>query len=139
MEDRKDRHEGMQIKVWIPDGFYDLLRGRAKRYGTSVAEEARQLMQAGLAPLDVMETMGKTIEELNQFLRRHVEPLGFIAAMDAAYGAEAWRYQFGVAYKDQAASLDRALRERAAARLKRQLRELEDEGGLGEEPVDAEG
>jgi plasmid stability protein len=135
----EDRHEGMQIKVWIPDGFYDLLRGRAKRFGTSVAEEARQLMQAGLAPLEAVEKMGQTIEELNQFLRLHVEPLAFIAAMDAAYGAESWRYQFGAAYKDQAAPLDRTLRERAAARLKRQLRELESDGGLGEGPVDGEG
>jgi len=134
-----DRHEGVQIKVWLPDGVYDLLKGRAKRFGTSVAEEARRLMQAGLAPLETLEKAVETIEGITQFLHEHMEPLGFISAMDAAYSAEAWRYQLGAAYKDQAASLDRTLRERAATRLKRQLRELEEEDGFGEEPVNAEG
>ena len=35
--------QGVQIKVWIPQDFYDLLRARAARFHTSVAE--RELVE----------------------------------------------------------------------------------------------
>ncbi len=44
----RDEHTGVQIKVWIPEEFYDLLAVRAAEHGTNRAAEARALMMAGL-------------------------------------------------------------------------------------------
>lgn len=126
-------NDGVQIKVWLPSGFYDVLKARATRNHTSVAAEARQLMQVGLANLRPAEDLAEAVTAIRRYLELHLEPLAFIAAMDAAFGAESWRYQFGAAYKDQAAALDRMLRERAAARVKRQLRDIESDAGVHED------
>ena len=93
--------QGVQIKVWIPQDFYDLLRGRAARFHTSVAEESRKLMQMGLSGLQGFESLNGRMIQMDRFLHEHLEPLVFIAAMDSAFGAESWRYQFRASYKDR--------------------------------------
>ncbi len=70
----RDR-EGVQIKVWIPDGFYDLLKARAGRHRTSVAEEARRLMQLGLSE-------GMTWEQFQASLE-HLERMTYDVAVNA--------------------------------------------------------
>lgn len=44
----RNEHDGVQIKVWIPEELYDLLAVRAAEHGTNRAAEARALMMAGL-------------------------------------------------------------------------------------------
>lgn len=77
MEERataKD-HAGMQIRVWISEDVYDLLKARARHHGTSVAEEARRLMQLGLAE-------GMTWEQFDASLD-HLERLAYDTAVNA--------------------------------------------------------
>lgn len=62
----------IQLKVSIPRSWDDLLRARAQRHGTSIAEEARRLMQLGL-------TQGMTWEQLEATLD-HIEQLTYDAA-----------------------------------------------------------
>lgn len=62
----------IQLKVSIPRSWDDLLRARAQRHGTSIAEEARRLMQLGL-------TQGMTWEQLEATLD-HIEQLVYDAA-----------------------------------------------------------
>lgn len=42
-------HTGVQIRLWISGDVYDLLKLRGRRHHTNVSEEARRLMQLGLA------------------------------------------------------------------------------------------
>lgn len=121
--------QGVQIKVWIPQDFYDLLRARASRFHTSVAEEARKLMQMGLSGLRSVEALNGQMIQMDRFLRQHLEPLSFIAAVDAAYGVESWRQQFqamvGKRFAGKPEELDRELRHLATKRLQRKLRDLD--------------
>lgn len=137
--------DGVQIKVWIPAAFYDLLKAQAVHNQTSVAAEARRLMQAGLAPLGTLDEVKSDLTKLSQFARLHLEPLTFIAAMDAAAGREYWKNQtFFSAQKagaddpDRAtAEADRFIGERAAKRIQRKLRELEPKPDKEEGETDA--
>lgn len=117
--------DGVQIKVWIPAAFYDLLKAQAVRNQTSVAAEARRLMQAGLAPLGTLDELKSDLTKLSQFARLHLEPLAFIAAMDAAYSRVSWQHQQYTVWPEQAAEIGRKLGERAAKRIKKKLRNLE--------------
>ena len=129
--------QGVQIKVWIPQDFYDLLRARAARFHTSVAEESRKLMQMGLSGLQGFEALNGRMIQMDRFLHQHLEPLAFIAAMDSAFAAENWQQQTWIVHerqhngdKEKAAKpyqeYQRMLRERAAKRLQRKLRDIDE-------------
>ena len=72
-----NEHNGVQIKVWIPEEFYDLLAVRAQENGTNRAAEARGLMLAGLQAESMQQ------QELN-----HLERVGWFAARDVAHVRE---------------------------------------------------
>ena len=126
-EDTNDRHDGVQIKVWVPAAFYDLLRAQSARNQTSVAAEARRLMQAGLGPVGAIDEMKTTLTALDRFMRLHMEPLAFIAAMDAAYGREAWRYQLYAVQPESMEHISQTWADRAAKRIQRKLHLAPDE------------
>ena len=143
-ENGSDRHDGVQIKVWIPQDFYDLLRARAARFHTSVAEESRKLMQMGLSGLQGFEALNGRMIQIDRFLHQHLEPLAFIAAMDSAFAAENWQQQTWIVHerqhngdKEKAAKpyqeYQRMLRERATKRLQRKLRDLDRDDEAAEE------
>ncbi|MCL6562174.1 MAG: hypothetical protein K6U87_04120 [Firmicutes bacterium] len=121
--------EGVQIKVWLPADVYDLLKARAARKGTSVAAEARRLLLAGLANIRPSEGVEQALAGLGRFIEQHLEPLVFVAAMDAAFGREAWQYQFYAAYGEKAEAMVRELGERATKRLQRKLRGIDTSEG----------
>ena len=136
--------QGVQIKVWIPQDFYDLLRARAARFHTSVAEESRKLMQMGLSGLQGFEALNGRMIQIDRFLHQHLEPLAFIAAMDSAFAAENWQQQTWIVHerqhngdKEKAAKpyqeYQRMLRERATKRLQRKLRDLDRDDEAAEE------
>lgn len=132
----RDRHEGQQVKLWVSHELYAALKDRAVRHDTSVAEELRKSAAAGLDPLEGMDELKSGLTKLRQFARMHLEPLAFIAAMDSAKAAEYWKNQTLSAIQKSgmddpqkvAEASDRTIGERATARIKRKLRELDDEG-----------
>ena len=132
---------GLQIKVWIPQDFYDLLRARSARFHTSVAQEARKLMQAGRTQIKPSETLEAVVADLDRYLRLHLEPLAFIAAMDSAYDAASWHRLWSTTPGGKNAQdlekLEHQLREQATKRIQRKLRELpSDEADPEEEEED---
>ena len=140
-EDTTDRHDGVQIKVWVPEGFYDMLKALAGRHRTSVAAEARRLMVAGVEPVETMDALAEGLVELDRFIRLHLEPLAFVAAMDAAKVAAyekqriAAQRQLHLAShprpdgkddsEQQADFIDRQMADQATKRIQRVLREIE--------------
>ena len=142
--------DGVQIKVWLPQDFYDVLRARATRFHTSIAEESRKLMQMGLSGLRSLETLEGDVIQIDRFLHEHLEPLAFIAAMDSAFNAANWEQQAWLLHERQAGGdkaqatapyqkYQRSLRQRATKRLQRKLRnfdasEFDDSETEGEAP-----
>lgn len=134
-EDSNDRHDGVQIKVWVPEGFFDMLKALAVRHRSSVAAEARRLMVAGVEPSEALNTVVEGLSDLNRFLRLHLEPLAFVAAMDSAKAAAYWKrrvflesHQSGRAKDEAKALMDKLEQEmaaQAARRVRRVLREIE--------------
>lgn len=59
-------HSGLQIRLWISEDVYDLLKIRARRHGTNVSEEARRLMQLGLAEGMSHEQFQASLEHLER-------------------------------------------------------------------------
>lgn len=68
-------HSGIQIRLWISEDVYDLLKIRARRHGTNVSEEARRLMQLGLSE-------GMTWEQFQASLE-HLERMTYDVAVNA--------------------------------------------------------
>jgi plasmid stability protein len=130
MSDQDKPASGIQIKVWLPEGFYDLLRARAARHRTSVAEEARRLMRLGLAGAEELDALADRLGRLDAFAREHLEPLAWLAAMAAAQDleiqVEAMRHKAAAQPgADVPALLERALaptRQRAVERVRQVLR-----------------
>jgi plasmid stability protein len=129
-----DRHAGQQVKLWVSDALYAALKARAVRHNTSVAEELRKAASAGLDPLNGIDTIRDLLIDLRQFEQLHMEPLAFIAAMDAAFNAENWQQQAWMLHEHQYGEdkekatapyqkYQRMLRERATQRLQRKLRD----------------
>lgn len=135
---------GMQVRVWLPDGVFDLLKGRAARHGTNVAAEARRVMRQGIVAADSLDDLAARLDRLESFLHQHLEVLLFCAATDAAYGSVAWRrqYELAPAYAARAAELDQENRRQAADRIRRALRlglgAGDEAGGEGEMANDSE-
>ena len=73
-------HAGVQIRVWVPETVYDLLVERAHDRGTNRAEEARQLILAGLRA-----------ESVDAQDRDHLERLTWLAALESAVHFELMR------------------------------------------------
>lgn len=133
--------DGVQIKVWVPEGLYDWLRVQAGRKHTSVAAEARRLMNAGMATVESLDDLRDQIRALTRWLDLHLEPLAYAAATDAAFGVEAWRLQLRGAYAetpDEAERVEGTLEQRAVARVQRVLRG-ESEGDAVEKEVQRNG
>lgn len=123
-----DRHNGKQLNLWVPDAFFDLLQARASRNHTSAGTEARILMEAGLPQIEKLDDIREAMIDLMRYFELHLEPLAFIAAMDASFGAESWRYQLLTATQGDVAKMkeiDQKLRDRAKRRIQRKLRELD--------------
>ena len=123
-----DRHNGKQLNLWVSDDFFDLLQARAGRNHTSVGAEARILMEAGLPQIEKLDDIHEGLVDLMRFFELHLEPLAFIAAMDASFGAESWRYQLLTATQGDVKKMqeiDKKLRDRATKRIQRKLRELD--------------
>jgi len=149
--DTNDRHDGIQIKVWVSEGFYDMLKALAHRRQTSVAAEARRLMVAGVEPSEALDTIVDQVTALDRFIRLHLEPLTFVAAMDAAKGAAYWKRRVYLDArakgKDQEGAqetmerMERDMAEQATRRIRRVLREVEEpmenvEEGDGDDEAD---
>jgi plasmid stability protein len=118
------QEQGVQIKVWLPDGFYDVLKSRAARHRTSVAEEARRLMRWGLAGAEGVDGVNDQMARLDAYLRQHLEPLVWAAAMDSAWQAAYGRANLRANARDKAVAdrVDQDLRQAARERVQRVLR-----------------
>ena len=140
-----DRHEGHQVKLWVPDALYAALKARAMRHDTNVSDELRKAASAGLEPLDGLDEIHDLLIDLRQFERVHLEPLAYIAAVEAGktaryfYASQAavFRQNDPKTAKERIAEVDRAFHEGAVARVKRALR-LSDTPQESEENDDQE-
>ena len=132
-----ERHVGHKVQLWVSDALYAALKARAARHDTSVAEELRKAASAGLDSLNGLDTIQDMLIDLRQFEKLHLEPLAYIAAMDSAFAAENWQQQTWIVHerqhngdKEKAAKpyqeYQRMLRERAAKRLQRKLRDIDE-------------
>ena len=90
-----------QIRVNLPEDFYTLLRQRAASHHRSLSAEALQLMRVGLAHVKPQENIAGEVKNLDRYVRLHLEPLVFIAAMDAAFNAENWQQQAWMLHEHQ--------------------------------------
>lgn len=128
--------DGVQIKVWVPEGFYDMLKALAGRHRTSVAAEARRLMIAGVEPSEAIDAIAEGLVEMDRFIRLHLEPLSFAAAMDSAKAAAYWKRRVYLeshhGHVNQADAqtladrMDRQMADIATKRIKRVLREIDE-------------
>ena len=140
-QNANERHEGHKLQLWVSDEIFAVLQRQAHRHNVSLAEAARQLMQSGIAPSATMDAIVEGFIELDRFIRLHLEPLAFVAAMDAAKVA-AYEKQRIAAQRQlylasnprsdgkddsdrQADFIDRQMAERATKRIQRVLREIE--------------
>lgn len=122
----------IRMQVYVPPDFFEVIKERAAQRATSVSAEGLRLMRIGLANVKPNENLAADLTALRRWLELHLEPLVFVAAMDAAFGREAWQWQIYSVWRDrrdEAARAEREFARRAAARLQRQLRGVGDEGG----------
>ena len=132
---KRDPDDLLQIRVWITQAKYDQLKLRARHHDSSVAAEVRALMDAGEQRADAAEQLVRKLDSVMSYLQQHLEPLTFIAAMDAAAGREYWKNQTlfsaqkaGSDDPDRAASeADRYIEDRATKRIQRKLHQLPDD------------
>lgn len=134
-ENAAERHEGHKLQLWVSDELFAVLQRQASRHNVSLAEAARQLMQAGIAPSDTMDALTEGLAKLDRFMRLHLEPLMFVAAIDSAKAAAYWKrrvflesHQRGNPKDDAIAlmnQMERDMAEQAARRVRRVLREVE--------------
>ncbi len=121
--------DGTQIKVWVPGALYDLLRARAGRNHTSVAAEARRLMRAGVSAVEGIDALHRDLASVTRWLELHMEPLVFLAAMDAARSELHWEAQIRATNPKAAEDLERRISALAADRISRKLQAIEDPDG----------
>lgn len=134
-ENANDRHDGHKLQLWVSDEIFAVLQRAASRHHVSLAEAARRLMQSGIAPNETLDAIAEELNELGRFVRLHIEPLLFVAAMDASKGTAYWKRRvYGESHRgetsaeqaqDIAEALDRQMAEQATGRVKRVLREVE--------------
>lgn len=123
----------LQIRVWITQAKYDQLKLRAHHHDSSVAAEVRALIVAGEQRFDEIEQLERKLDSVMNYLTSHLEPLAFIAAMDAAKSAEYWRNEVRASMLNSSGDAEEAVRaadrivgERATKRIQRGLRGLRD-------------
>jgi len=124
--------EWQQIRVNLPTDFYTILRERSTRHGTSLSAEAFRLMRMGLANVKPSDNLAADLTALRRWLELHLEALTYTAAVDAGYGAEAWRWQLATVLKDDRARFeetDAKIRGRAVKRVQRALHDLDSPDG----------
>lgn len=130
----RDPEDTLQIRIWITQARYEQLKLRARHHDHSIAAEARDLMEAGERATDADAELQRKIDSLRRYIESHLEPLAFIAAMDSAYAREGWRFQLKqIKRGEEAKEKDRELAQLATNRLKRKLRELDDDGSEEDE------
>lgn len=127
------------MQVYVPPDFFAVIKERAAQRATSISAEGLRLMRLGLAAVKPNDNLAADLTALRRWLETHVEPLVFVAAMDSAFGREAWQWQIYSVWRDrrdEAARTEQEFARRAAARLQRKLRGVGDEGGEadGREP-----
>lgn len=143
-----ERHVGHKVQLWVPDALYAALKARAVRHDTSLAEELRKAASAGLDPLNGLDTIQDMLIDLRQFEKLHLEPLAYIAAMDAAYGAANWEQQAWHLHEHQQGGdkekatqtyrvHQRVLRDIATKRLRRKMQDF-DRSELGDDSSEEE-
>ena len=129
---KSNETDWQRVQVYLPQDFYEILLVRSKRRGTSLSAEAFRLMRLGLANVKPSENVEAVLSAMERYIELHLEPLAFIAAMDAGYGAEGWRKQWEIMRTHNIPTdfqaLDQELREKVTKRIQRKLRELPDEG-----------
>lgn len=129
------RHEGHKLQLWVSDESFSVLQRKAHRDNISLAEAARRLMQSGIAPSETTDNILEGLVGIDRFISSHLEPLIFVAAIDAAKVAAYWKRRVylethrGTVGADEAKALaekvDRAMAEHATKRIKRVLREID--------------
>ena len=130
----EDQKDWARIQVYVPPDFYEVLQSRAKHRGVSLSAEGLRLMRLGLANVKPSENIAADLTALQRYLELHLEPLTFIAAMDAAVAREYWKnltFRSATAerYPDPQKTTDeggRNMGERATNRIQRKLRGLGD-------------
>ena len=133
-----------RVQVYMPPDFYEVIQARAKRRGVSLSSEAYRLIRIGLANVKPNENIEADLVSLERYVKLHLEPLVFVAAMDSAFNAENWQQNAWVQSerqhngdKEKAAKpyqeYQRMLRERATKRLQRKLRDLDRDDEAAEE------
>ena len=129
----EEQKDWARLQVYVPPDFYEVLQSRAKHRGVSLSAEGLRLMRLGLANVKPSENIAGDLTALKRYLELHLEPLAFIAAMDAAYSREGWRVQFYGSRPSDAPEIDHRLGLTAAKRIQRKLRGLGVEDGDGDE------
>lgn len=125
-----------RVQVYMPPDFYEVLQARAKRRGVSLSSEAYRLIRIGLANVKPNENLESVLTDIERYLKLHLEPLAFIAAMDSAFNAANWEQQTWLVHerqnggdKEKATETyqdhQRTLRKIATKRLQRKLRDFD--------------
>lgn len=134
---QRNPDDTLQIRIWITQAQYDRLKLRARHHDSSVAAQVRTLMEAGEQRVDIVQELERKLDALMNYVKQHLEPLAFIAALDSAFAAENWQretwrrveHQFD-GDKDKAKKpyqqYQQVLREQATKRLRRKLRDLDE-------------
>ncbi len=142
--DKASEKDWERVQVYMPPDFYEVIQARAKRRGVSLSSEAYRLIRIGWANVKPNENIEADLAALERYLKLHMEPLAFVAAMDSAFAAENWQQnawvqserQYG-GDKEKATQpyqeYQRMLRERATKRLQRKLRDLDRDDEAAEE------
>lgn len=106
-------HPGQtKVRVWLPTPLYRFLRAQAVEQGVPLTQVIRDLIQAGLAAQRQQDRAAENVERLERFMREHLEPLAYVAAIEAAAGRHHWRMQHEAVARETGADEGKA---RAAA------------------------
>lgn len=119
--------EWVRMQVYVPPDFYAVIKARSIHRGASISAEGLRLMKLGLANVKPAENVEADLTALRRYLELHLEPLAFVAATDAAYSREAWRFQLYSARSDTAPEVTRKLALRATQRIQRKLHQWPEE------------
>ena len=146
--DKVSEKEWERVQVYVPPDFYEILQARAKRRGVSLSSEAYRLIRIGLANVKPNENIEADLVSLERYVKLHLEPLVFVAAMDAAYGAANWEQQAWHLHEHQQGGdkekatqtyrvHQRVLRDIATKRLRRKMQDF-DRSELGDDSSEEE-
>ncbi len=82
-----DRHEGVQVKIWLPENTYSIIRELAAAHTDgNVSQAIRTLLQRGLQKDALDSAAAEAMEAVTSALD-HLERLLFFAAQQAALTA----------------------------------------------------